>query len=115
MTSEQEPTRGRRKRPRVVAPPQHLEQRVQLTGSYTPVPHSASVDRALADPQSADGPASAIARNQAQRGADPLAEFVAKDQDPPDVGRSERRSRRGHEAGKAAALGLSSRLVDQDG
>jgi len=82
MTSEQEPTRGRRKRPRVVAPPQHLEQRVQLTGSYTPVPHSASVDRALADPQSADGPASATARNPAQRSADPLAEFVAKDQDP---------------------------------
>jgi len=82
MTSEQEPTRGRRKRPRVVAPPQHLEQRVQLTGSYTPVPHSASVDRALASPQSADGSTADAGANPARRNADPLAEFVAKDQDP---------------------------------
>ncbi|WP_345470082.1 hypothetical protein QMQ05_11205 [Glutamicibacter ectropisis] len=82
MTSGSEPTRGRRKRPRVVAPPQHLEQRVQLTGSYTPVPHSASVNRALAEPQSADGTTSDATGNKSQRSTDPLAEFVAKDQDP---------------------------------
>ena len=82
MTSEQEPTRGRRKRPRVVAPPQHLEQRVQLTGSYTPVPHSASVDRALATGQSADGTSSPATTNQSKSTSDPLADLVAKDQDP---------------------------------
>jgi len=82
MTSEQEPTRGRRKRPRVVAPPQHLEQRVQLTGSYTPVPHSDSVDRALAEPQAAAGSPTGAAGRTPQRSADPLAEFIAKDQDP---------------------------------
>lgn len=82
MTSEQEPTRGRRKRPRVVAPPQHLEQRVELTGSYTPVPHSDSVDRALARPQAAGSDGSTISTSKAKRSLDPLADLVAKDQDP---------------------------------
>ncbi|WP_159609850.1 hypothetical protein [Glutamicibacter sp. JC586] len=82
MTSEQEPTRGRRKRPRVVAPPQHLEQRVQLTGSYTPVPHSESVDRAVAGSQSADGNFPSASAKNSQRSGDPLADLLAKDQDP---------------------------------
>ena len=78
MTSEQEPTRGRRKRPRVVAPPQHLEHRVRLTGSYSPVPHSDSVVRALAEPQAAAGSPTGAAGRTPQRSADPLAEFVAR-------------------------------------
>lgn len=82
MTSEQEPTRGRRKRPRVVAPPQHLTARVELTGSYAPVPHSKSVDRALAGGQSGDSSAEAIAARAKKRATDPLAELLAKDQDP---------------------------------
>ncbi|MEG2424751.1 MULTISPECIES: hypothetical protein [unclassified Glutamicibacter] len=82
MTSEQEPTRGRRKRPRVVAPPQHLTARVELTGSYAPVPHSDSVNRALAGHQPAETSAAAMASRAKQPAADPLSELLAKDQDP---------------------------------
>ena len=82
MTSEQEPTRGRRKRPRVVAPPQHLAARVELTGSYIPVPHSESVDRALAGPQSSGNSENMTAAGAKKRATDPLADLLAKDQDP---------------------------------
>ena len=88
MTSEQEPTRGRRKRPRVVAPPQHLAARVELTGSYTPVPHSESVNRALAGPQSASAPENTMAAAAKKRTTDPLADLLAKDQDPRNWGDS---------------------------
>lgn len=88
MTSEQEPTRGRRKRPRVVAPPQHLAARVQMTGSYAPIAHSESVDRALAGPQPASPAGEPGSQRPARRGSDPLSELVAKDQDPRNWGES---------------------------
>lgn len=72
-------TPGRRKRPRVIAPPQHLESRVQLTGSYAPVPQVDSVVHALAE--SAVDPVAQRAARPRQAG-DSLAEFRGKDEDP---------------------------------
>ncbi|WP_313812757.1 hypothetical protein [Glutamicibacter sp.] len=63
--------RKRTKRPRVIAPPQHLSNPVALTGSYTPVQHSKSVDEALAKSQHPKAPPE-----------DPLAGLRAKDEDP---------------------------------
>ncbi|HJX77818.1 hypothetical protein [Glutamicibacter sp.] len=75
----QEPTgkkpAGRVKRPRVIAPPQQLSVKVELTGSYTPVPVVASVDRALASQL-------APSTKTGAKTTDPLAELRAKDDDP---------------------------------
>lgn len=66
---------GRVKRPRVIAPPQQLSAKVELTGSYTPVPVVASVDRALATGLPPSTKPSAKTGN-------PIAELRAKDDDP---------------------------------
>ena len=70
----------RKKRARVIAPPRHLQARVQLTGSYTPVPHTSSVDESSANSR----PASSIAQaaSPAKTTRDPLAGLRAKDDDP---------------------------------
>ena len=68
---------SRPKRPRVVAPPQHLPTKVELTGSYAPVAHSASVDSALANALPADATTGKSAKS-----SDPLAGLRAKDDDP---------------------------------
>lgn len=70
----------RKKRARVIAPPQHLQARVQLTGRYAPVPHSASVDESAANSCPAD--AIADAARPAKQTRDPLAGLRAKDDDP---------------------------------
>ena len=66
---------GRVKRPRVIAPPQQLSVKVELTGSYTPVPVVASVDRALASQLAPSSKPSAPSGN-------PISELRAKDDDP---------------------------------
>lgn len=66
---------GRVKRPRVIAPPQQLSVKAELTGSYTPVPVVASVDRALAS-------GLAPSTKTGAKTSDPLAELRAKDDDP---------------------------------
>ncbi|MGO2053257.1 hypothetical protein CIK76_01475 [Glutamicibacter sp. BW80] len=66
---------GRVKRPRVIAPPQQLSVKAELTGSYAPVPAGESVDRALA--ASRDG-----STENAEQPKNPLAELRAKDDDP---------------------------------
>ncbi len=72
--------RKRTKRPRVIAPPQHLPNPVKLTGSYTPVAHSESVNEAIANTLPADTTAAQAAGKSAHR--DPLAGLRAKDEDP---------------------------------
>ena len=72
---------GRVKRPRVIAPPQQRSVKVELTGSYTPVPVVASVDRALAWQLAPSSKRSAATGN-------PISELRAKDDDPRQWGES---------------------------
>lgn len=66
---------GRRKRPRVIAAPQQLPVKVELTGSYVPVPATEQVDRALAGRLA---PSSKLPRTS----GNPLTDLRAKDDDP---------------------------------
>lgn len=72
------PRPARAKRPRVIAPPQHLQARVQLIGSYAPVPHTAAVDESTANAR----PAKSMGERTRAAGGDPLAGLRAKDDDP---------------------------------
>ena len=68
----------RKRRPRVVAQPQHLPVATELTGSYRQLERPASVDAALANSQAANEPGTA----QGPGAGDPLSQLRAKDEDP---------------------------------
>jgi len=71
---------GRRKRrPRVVAQPQSLEPKSELTGSYRKLQRPSSVEQALAHRHSASTSAGDASPEPS---GDPLAGLRAKDEDP---------------------------------
>ena len=79
MTSNPQNAGRRRKRPRVVAPPQHLRTAGPLTGSYAPIADEQLAQRAERNTFAAGSEASVSAHEQER---DVLGGLRAKDDDP---------------------------------